>query len=242
MNETIKVLHEHASHRHYVKGHQFPKQELSAILQAAQQAPSWQNGQHYSIVVVDNQEIKETFYQSSTRNPQIASCSVFLVFCLDFSTHALAAQKQGVMFDVSNDPETLIIATMDTALAMQNATIAAEALGYGTVAIGGVRQMPEVVIDTLKLPKYVVPICGLCIGVVDTTKEVERVKPRFSKETKIHYNTYMPATMQSIDEYDMRLAEFAEARETMAWSEKFANNYSKPVNEKTAVILNRQGL
>lgn len=242
MNETITVLQNHASHRHYVKGHQLPQEELTAILQAAQQAPSWQNGQHYSIVVVDDQNIKETFYQSSSRNPQIESCSIFLVFCLDFSTHKLAAQKHGVTFDVSNDPETLIIATMDTALAMQNAIVAAESLGYGTVAIGGVRQMPEVVIETLKLPKYVVPVCGLCIGVVDSTKEVERVKPRFSKDTKIHYNVYKPVTMQSIDAYEVRLAEFAESREIMSWSEKFANNYSKPVNEKTKVILKQQGV
>lgn len=242
MNETIKVLQQHASHRHYVKGHQLPEQELSAILQSAQQAPSWQNGQHYSIIVVDDQSIKETFYQSSTRNPQIASCSTFLVFCLDFSMHALAAKKQGVTFDVSNDPETLIIATMDASLAMQNATIAAESLGYGTVPIGGVRQMPELVIETLKLPKYVVPVCGLCIGVVDTTKEVERVKPRFDPAVKIHRNSYQEGTLEQLEEYELRLKTFAEARETMSWSEKFANNYSKPVNEKTAVILKNQGL
>lgn len=242
MNETIKLLHNHASHRHYVKGHRLKDDELSIILQAAQQAPSWQNGQHYSIVVVDDQNIKEAFYQSSTRNPQIASCSTFLVFCLDFTTHALAAQKQHQTFDVSNDPETLIIATMDTALAMQNATIAAESLGYGTVAIGGVRQIPELVIDTLRLPQYVVPLCGLCIGVVDTAQEVERVKPRFSQTVKVHYNHYQAATLENIEEYEARLAIFAEARETVSWSEKFANNYSKPVNTKTANILKRQGL
>lgn len=242
MNETIQVLHGHASHRHYVKGHQLPKQELSAILQAAQQAPSWQNGQHYSVVVVDNQELKEKFHEASTRNPQIASCSVFLVFCLDFTTHALACQKQNKPFDVSNDPETLIISTMDTALAMQNATIAAESLGYGTVAIGGVRQMPELVIETLQLPKYVVPVCGLCIGVVDTTKEVERVKPRFSQSVKIHRNQYQESTLEQLEEYEERLSAFAEARETLSWSEKFANNYSKPVNEKTVKVLKQQGL
>lgn len=242
MNETIKLLHEHASHRHYVSDHCLPEEELSAILKASQQSPSWQNGQHYSIVVVDDQQIKEMFYQSSTRNPQIATCSTFLVFCLDFTTHALAAQKQSKLFDVSNDPETLIIATMDTALAMQNAIIAAESLGYGTVPIGGVRQMPDLVIETLGLPKYVVPLCGLCIGVVDTTKEVERIKPRFSQSVKIHRNKYQEVSLEQLEEYEERLAVFAEARETLSWSEKFANNYSKTVNVKTAEVLQKQGL
>lgn len=242
MNETIKVLHEHASHRHYVTGYQIPQEHIDMITKALQQAPSWQNGQHYSVVIVDDQTIKDTFYKHSTRNPQIATCSLFLVFCMDLTTHALACELHNKPFDISNNPENLLISVTDTALAMQNAIVASESLGYGTVAIGGVRQMPQVVIDTLQLPKYVYPLCGLCIGKVDVEKEVEQIKPRFAHDVKIHHNTYKPAQLKDVLAYDETLRVFAEARETLLWSEKFSNNYSQKINPKTAEILMQQGL
>ncbi len=48
--------------------------------------------------------------------------------------------------------EMFIMATVDAALAAQNATIAAESLGLGTVYIGAMRNHPEEVPATIKLP------------------------------------------------------------------------------------------
>jgi nitroreductase len=47
-----------------------------------------------------------------------------------------------------------VMATVDTALAAQNAALAAESIGLGTVYIGAMRNSPEEVAALLKLPPH----------------------------------------------------------------------------------------
>jgi nitroreductase len=56
------------------------------------------------------------------------------------------------------------VAVIDAALAAQNAVVAAEALGLGTVSIGALRNRPLDVAAELGLPPRVLPIFGLCVG------------------------------------------------------------------------------
>jgi len=59
MNDTIHLLTSHRSYRHFDENYSLPKEQLSAILAAARQAPSWMNGQMYSIIVIQDKKIRE---------------------------------------------------------------------------------------------------------------------------------------------------------------------------------------
>ena len=59
--------------------------------------------------------------------------------------------------------ENFIVATVDAALAAQNAAIAAESLGLGIVYIGGVRNSIAEFSETLELPELVYPVFGMCL-------------------------------------------------------------------------------
>lgn len=240
MNEIIKVLQEHRSNRNFVQGYKLPKQDLESILTCAKQAPSWMNGQHYNIIVVDDQIIKDKLFELTPRNPHIKTSSVFLIFCIDLTRQSLASQKHNKNFDIVDNIDILINATTDVSLAMQNAAIAAESLGYGTVFCGGVRVIAEEIIEMLNIPKYSFPICGLSIGKLDEKLTTERVKPRFKNEVNVGYNAYPIATLEHIEEYNETLEIFAEARETKIWSQKFADVYEKS-SDKTKNILKKQG-
>lgn len=240
MNEIIKVLQEHRSNRSFVQGHKLPKQDLESILSCAKQAPSWMNGQHYNIIVVDDQIIKDRLFELTPRNPHIITSSVFLIFCIDLTRQSLASRKHNKNFDIVDNIDILINATTDVSLAMQNAAIAAESLGYGTVFCGGVRVIAEEIIKMLNIPKYSFPICGLSIGQLDEKLTTERVKPRFKNEVNVGYNNYSIATLEHIEEYNGTLEIFAEARETKIWSQKFADVYEKS-SDKTKNILKKQG-
>ena len=84
--------------------------------------------------------------------------------------------------------------------------VAAEALGLGTVAIGSLRQGAAEVIKLLNLPKYTVPINGLCIGHI---ADMSTKKPRLSMDTFVHNETYNTKSLSnSLDAYDIVMEEF----------------------------------
>lgn len=59
--------------------------------------------------------------------------------------------------------ENFIVATVDVALAAQNAAVAAESLGLGIVYIGGIRNRSEEVAELLGLPYLAYPVFGMCL-------------------------------------------------------------------------------
>lgn len=79
-------------------------------------------------------------------------------------------------------------ATIDAALAAQNATIAAESLGLGTVYIGGIRNQPVRVTETIQLPPHLFTVFGLCVGYPDEAKPAA-IKPRLPQAAVLHRET-----------------------------------------------------
>lgn len=73
--------------------------------------------------------------------------------------------------------ESLLLGKIDAALAAQNAVVALESLGLGSVYIGGIRNYIEGVANELGLPPQVYPVFGLCVGYPSPDRPV-KVKPR----------------------------------------------------------------
>ena len=157
MNPVLESLFKHKSIRRY-KNQPVEDEKIQLIIKAAQAAPTWCNGEQVSIIVVKDQALKDKLKDYCGGQTYVATCGVFLVFCADFYRVSLAFEKAGKTKEdfekyVTNI-DTLIIGSHDVGIAIQNATVAAESLGLGTVDIGGVRINPLDVTRELKLPKY----------------------------------------------------------------------------------------
>lgn len=240
MNDVIKLLQKHRSYRDFDEEYKLPAEELQAILDASRQAPSWMNGQAYSIVVLDDKTMQGKLADAMGGNPQMGTCSTFLLYLMDMRRMEVAAEMRSADYKVSEDIDALLVTATDAALALQNATVAAESLGYGTVAIGSVRRIAEEIIDMFALPPYVYPLCGLCIG--KATVEM-RIKPRLPERCVVFRNHYDDSAFRDcLEEYDKTMDVFAEARETKPWTTKFADRYSEVSNKKTAPNLRKQKL
>ncbi|HTB76183.1 MAG TPA: nitroreductase family protein, partial [Polyangiaceae bacterium] len=123
-----------------------------------------------------------------------------------------------------------VMAIVDATLAAQNAVVAAESLGLGTVYIGGLRNHPERVAELLRLPPMSFAVFGLCIGWPARKSEV--VKPRLPQKVVLHRETYAASgPSDGIDEYDAVMEEFY-ARTGMGvaggWSRHSAERISSP--------------
>lgn len=239
MNATIELLKNHRVYREFDPTATVSETDLNAIIQAAQQAPSWMNGQHYSIINISDKALRQKIVALQPRNPQIGQCSVFLVFVMDGYRSYLSSQAYDGSFAGFSDIDTLITLATDTAMAAQNATVAAESLGYGTCPIGGLRMIADDLIDLLKLPKYTYPVFGLCIG----KPAVEmRLKPRLPKQAVFFENQYNTENLANdLASYEQTMLEFGEAREKLPYRQKFANYYSQPYVAQAEEWLTSQG-
>ena len=139
--------------------------------------------------------------------------------------------------------DTLIIGSHDVGISMQNAVVAAESLGLGTVCIGGIRINPLDVVKELNLPKYVIPICGLCVGYPDQNPDL---KPRFPPKYICFENKYNTENAkEGIEEYDEIYKKYLSERNTkvrdMDWSNSIANIYTKISIDNDYELLKQQG-
>ncbi|MDH6364211.1 FMN reductase [NAD(P)H] [Enterococcus sp. PF1-24] len=239
MNETIRLLKEHRSYRDFDENYEIPENELQAILDASRQAASWMNGQAYSIMVVKDKEIRQQLVAWNPGNPHMLKSSVFLIFVADLHRTKMVSEHYQVANTSGESADHLLVAVTDTAMAMQNAIVAAESLKLGCVPVGSIRKNSQEIAEILDLPDYMMPLCGVSIG--KPTVEMQ-VKPRLPEETVVHYDTYRPYNFDSIAAYDKTMEEFAEARETKLWSVKFADYYAGPFNTGTDKFLAKHHL
>ncbi|HTG68517.1 MAG TPA: oxygen-insensitive NADPH nitroreductase [Candidatus Udaeobacter sp.] len=198
MNEVIDLLKKHRSIRKY-KPEPIPESHLEQILLAAQAASTSSNIQAYSVVAVTDPERKRKFAELAGNQQHIAQSPVFLVWCADLKKISIAANLHEDV-ELHQNVELFLLGTIDATLAAQNATIAAESLGYGMVYIGGIRNNPQDVTDLLELPPLVYPVFGMCLGIPDQEPDI---RPRLPLAAVYHKEVYKEEGLESeIKAYD----------------------------------------
>ena len=246
MNPVLESLFKHKSIRKY-KNQPLEEEKLQLILKAAQAAPTWCNGQQVSIIIVKDQARKDKMKDLCWGQKYIGECPVFLVFCADFYRCSLAFEKAGKTKEefekYVKNIDTVFIGCHDVGIAMQNAVVAAESMGLGTVDIGAIRGKSLEVTKELNLPKYVIPICGLCVGYPDADPGI---KPRLPVSSVAFEEKYDTAKAKAgIDEYDVTLNKYLNERETNArdsnWTKSISGVYTSFSVDGDYELLKQQG-
>jgi nitroreductase len=211
-NETLATLLAHRSVRAYLSD-PLPPQTLETLIAAAQSAATSSNLQTWSVVAVADPTRKDTLAQLAGNQAHIRQCPVFLVWLADLARLHYLAEQRGFPTDGLDYLELFVTATIDAALAAQNAAIAAESLGLGTVYIGGMRNHPERVAETLQLPPHVFAVFGLCVGYPDPAKPAA-VKPRLPQAAVLHRETYNLAQQEeAIAQYNDIMQQFYQSQQ-----------------------------
>ena len=240
MNETIKTLMAHRSHRSY-QDKDLDDAGLDMIIKAVQAAPSWINGQQVSVIAIRDPEQKRKFADLCGGQKHIEEAPVFLVFCLDFYRAYLASELENKPFAVPGNIDAIMVGATDVGIALGTAIAAAESLGLGTVPIGGIRRNLQETIRELNLPPYVFPVSGLCIGHPATDPGL---KPRLPKQAVFHESTYNRELLPLIEEYNEVYANYVHERskgkQSAKWTEGIANFYSREYYQGVEDALKKQ--
>ena len=160
-----------------------------AIIQAAFEAPTAGNQQLYSLIVVRDQALKERLAVVCDNQPFIARAKLVIIYVADLSRWYDAFLAEGL--DVRTPgPGDMALAVVDTAIAAQNAVVAAESLGIGSCYIGDIMENYEELVRMLDLPPYVFPAVMTVFG-HPTQQQLERPKPpRFAYNDMVSENSY----------------------------------------------------
>lgn len=241
-NEVVDLLQSHRSIRSY-KEEPIPGNILDEILTSAQWAPSSHHVQAYSIIVVDDQEKKKVLSEIAGSQKYVEECPIFLVFCADFYRLSLTCEMWDTNFEIQ-EVENLLVAAVDTALAAENALIAARSFGLGGVMIGGIRNNPSKVRDLLILPKYTIPIMGMCLGY---PSQEPWQKPRTPKGAVVHYNQYQSKEkiVEGLSRYEEISSDYYKKRTNGTrhdgWTKQMAEYLSKPRRVHLKDFIKEQG-
>lgn len=199
-----------------------PEGTLEALVAAAQSAASSSNLQVWSVVAIQSQERKARLATFAGNQAHIRQAPLFLVWLADLSRVSRLAEREGVALEAVPYLESLLLGTIDAALAAQNAVVALESLGLGSVYIGAIRNDIEAVAKELELPPQVYPVFGLCVGYPSLERPAQ-VKPRLPQAAVLHHETYSAqAESAAIEQYDSRLGAFysREGLKAAGWSEQ----------------------
>jgi nitroreductase len=211
VNAVLANLLAHRSVRAFLSD-DLPDGTVETLVAAAQSAPTSSNMQSWSVIAIRDPARKARLAELSARQGFIQQAPLFLAFLADTSRLARLGEREGQALDGLNYLESFLVAAVDAALAAQNAVVAAESLGLGTVYVGGLRNRPEEVAVELGLPPGVMAVFGLCVGVPDPAVATA-VKPRLPQSLVLHrerYTALPDAEATDIAGYDAALARFSE--------------------------------
>lgn len=206
-NDTLAAILSHRSVRSYLPT-PLPQGALELIVAAAQSAATSSNLQVWSVVAVEDKDRKSRLAALAGNQKQIEQAPLFLLFLADLSRLDRIAQDRGLRAEAHDYLESLLVAVIDATLAAQNAVVAAESLGLGSVYIGAIRNKPVDVAAELGLPPNVLAVFGLCLGYPDESA-ASGVKPRLPQSLVLHrerYNSEIPA--QALENYDQEIRKF----------------------------------
>ncbi len=157
-------------------------------------SPTAGNMMLYSILEVEDQNIKDKLVKSCDNQPFIAKAPFVLLFLADyqrwmdyFAVRDIESYRKDENLP-NRTPEEgdLLLACCDALIAGQTAVIAAESMGIGSCYIGDIMENYEFHKELFNLPKYTFPITLLCFGYPKEKSCSKELKPRFSKRY-IHF-------------------------------------------------------
>lgn len=136
---------------------------LDEILQAGCRASTTGNMQVYSIIITTDEAKKKELSPWHFNQKMITEAPVVLTFCADFNRF----NKWCVLNNAKPGYDNFLsffTAAIDAIIVSQTVCIAAESKGLGICYLGTTTYMAHKIIETLNLPKGVIPVTTVTLG------------------------------------------------------------------------------
>lgn len=189
---------------------------LNRLLSEAMRTQTMGNLQLYSVVVTRSAEMKQKLAPAHFNQPMVTQAPVVLTVCADFNRTTKWAECRKAHPGYDNILSFLNAAT-DALLYTQTFCNLADEEGLGYCFLGTTVYNPQQIIDTLKLPRLVMPVATITLGWPD---ENPPLTDRLPIESIVHSETYTDYTPELIDKYYAEKESLPENQEFMKINDK----------------------
>ncbi|MCU5746524.1 NADPH-dependent oxidoreductase [Staphylococcus sp. SQ8-PEA] len=243
---VYNLLNKHHSVRRF-KDQPLPDEDVKKLVEAGQAASTSSYLQTYSVIGIDDIEVKDSLKEVSGQ-PYVVKNGYLFVFVIDFYRHSLMdKEKREELQESFGSTENLLVGSIDVALVAQNMAATAEDMGYGIVYLGSLRNDVARVKEILDLPDYTFPLFGMAVG-RPADDEQGTAKPRLPFEAVFHKNKYIHDADQHqalIRDYDQVVSSYYDQRtngeRTETWSNQVINFMSTKQRLDMLDELNKSG-
>ena len=170
---------------------------LNRLMTEAARTQTMGNLQLYSVVVTRSQEMKQRLAPAHFNQPMVTSAPVVLTICADFNRTSVWARNRKAEPGYDNFL-SYQNAAIDALLYTQTLCNLMDEEGLGYCYLGTTVYMPQQIIDTLRLPRLVMPVATLTVG---WPAEEPPLSDRLPLQSFVHGETYRDYTPQDIDNY-----------------------------------------
>ena len=192
----MKSIQDRVSIRKYAN-REVSEELLNRLLEEAERTPTMGNLQLYSVVITRSEEGKKALAPAHFNQPMVTGAPVVLTICADYRRTTLWAENRKAHPGYDNILSFMNAAT-DALLFTQTFCNLAEEEGLGTCFLGTTVYMPQTIIDTLKLPKLVMPVATITLGWPD---ERPAKSERLPLRSIVHQETFSDYTPEKIDDF-----------------------------------------
>lgn len=170
---------------------------LTELLGLAARTQTMGNLQLYSVVVTRSEEGKKALAPAHFNQPMVTQAPVVLTICADFRRTTRWCEQRKAHPGYNNFLSFMNAAT-DALLYTQTFCNLAEERGLGLCYLGTTVYMPDMIIDTLKLPELVMPVATLTVGWPD---ETPALTDRLDTAAFVHNEQYHDYSSADIDRH-----------------------------------------
>ncbi len=212
MKDVRNTLLERVSIRRYER-EAISDETMQFIYDAIRNTPTSYNGQQFSVIDIDDQQLKEQLY-GITNQKQLKTCNRLLIFLADFNKIERLATAHGLDIPpIRNTMDGVMLGVIDAALAMMSAVVAAEACGLGCNCVGYLRTAdPKKIAEMLGLPKGVFVVCGLALGIPREHPDLKPKQPASLTVFRNRYRTDSDTMLEELEKYDAEICHYNRTR------------------------------
>lgn len=242
MNQLIEKLQNRRSVRKFT-GEKIKNEDIEVILKTAQRAANSVNGQQVSLIVIRDKEKLKKISELCENQLHIAEADTFVLLVMDFYRGNYASKSLGKDNISSKSADGIFVGAVDVGIMLNAIQTAALALGYGTTAIGAVRNSTKEFIEMFDLPEGVFPMVGTTIGV--PIEENFKLKPRVPLDTFAFYDKYDKEKVKiGVEIHEVEMKEWKKeigAPQLPSYKEVIVKIYEKLRYNKVNQVLEEQG-
>jgi nitroreductase len=169
---------------------------LQDMLKAAVCASNTGNMQLYSLIVTQDQKLREALSPCHFNQPMVRQAPCVVTVCADIHRFSMWCEQRDAAPCYDNFAWFLNAMT-DALLAAQNLCAEAEAHGLGICYLGTTIYTAAQIVRVLELPKGVIPVTTIVVGHPDESPELT---DRLPLDAVVHTETYHDYTSSEIDE------------------------------------------